>query len=255
MTATLHLIPDQDCCNPREENTVGTLLAFSRHTFGDADAERIFRDSIEYAMTDLLRWRRPGLDHSYTAADERLPCPRCREAGAVGRGRHRRTCPTCEGSGEADNPYWIGQPVGTLMRIHDEYEHRIKPAHRLHWLPIYMYEHGDVKLSTTPFSCHWDSSLAGMLFTTGAEIKEMLGVKNLYEGHIKQATDMMTEALPTLQQWINGDCWGFELRVDGEVVGSCWGFYGSDIEENGMAQYLPTNYRELETTMEVATND
>ncbi len=244
MTDTIHLIPDTDCANPiTGDSAVGTLLTVRAYDFGHDNGLQVLRNSLEDAMTDLLRWRRPGLDHGYTAADEQLPCPRCRSTP-------RPTCIKCKGTGWTDNPYWVGQSPDTLLRIHDEHEHRIKPGHRLHWTPVYLYEHSQSALSTTPFSCGWDSGLVGYLFITGLEIKELMGVKNIYQHHIEQATAMMTGLLPALEQWINGDCWGFELRRDGEVVDSCWGFYGSDIEQNGMAQYLPANWKQLEVIVE-----
>ena len=42
----------------------------------------------------------------------------------------------------------------------DEMENELKARHK-YVFPVYMYEHGNVALSTTPFSCKWDSCRVG----------------------------------------------------------------------------------------------
>ena len=54
-------------------------------------------------------------------------------------------------------------------------------------------------------------------------------------------------------QYLTGDVYGFDLvkvstcdegHEHEESIDSCWGFYGSDIKENGMLDNLSSEYRE-----------
>jgi hypothetical protein len=48
------------------------------------------------------------------------------------------------------------------------------------------------------------------------------------EGHVK-----------TFDQWVQGDVWGYQIMgEDGEVVDSCWGFFGQDYAEQEMLEAL-----------------
>jgi hypothetical protein len=45
---------------------------------------------------------------------------------------------------------------------------------------------------------------------------------------------------------LTGDIYGFSLEtVDGEELDSCWGFYGSDPEKNGMKDHIEEKYHYL----------
>lgn len=45
-------------------------------------------------------------------------------------------------------------------------------------LPVYMYDHGDLAFSTSPFTCPWDSGQVGFIFTTREDVKQ-LGIKRV----------------------------------------------------------------------------
>jgi len=45
------------------------------------------------------------------------------------------------------------------------------------YLPIYMYEHGDITISTTPFSCRWDSGQIGYIFAIKEDYERITGNK------------------------------------------------------------------------------
>lgn len=89
-------------------------------------------------------------------------------------------------------------------------------------LPVYLYDHGGVALSTSPFTCPWDSGQVGYIFVQ----KNAL----LNEG-VDEATAVrcMEAEIETYGQYINGEVYGYVIEdEDGDNVGSCWGFYGLD---------------------------
>ena len=56
----------------------------------------------------------------------------------------------------------------------------------------------------------------------------------------KELEDKVTKALiqeiETYDQYLEGDIWGYIVfDEDGEEIDSCWGFYGDDIDKNGIA--------------------
>ena len=40
-------------------------------------------------------------------------------------------------------------------------------------LPVYMYDHSGITVSTSPFSCNWDSGQIGWIYTTAKRVGEI----------------------------------------------------------------------------------
>lgn len=90
-------------------------------------------------------------------------------------------------------------------------------------LPVYLYDHSGVTVSTSPFPCPWDSGQIGVIWVTRGEIRECFMVKRVTKGIIKKALDNLRSEIKTLDMCLNGEVYGF---TDGdEHVG---GYYGYD---------------------------
>lgn len=88
--------------------------------------------------------------------------------------------------------------------------------------PLWLYEHGNMTIRTgdgNPFGDPWDSGQVGLIFTTQKQMDECgaTDAKLLLEGDVR-----------TYDQYLTGDIYGFVVKRHGEVLESCWGFYGSD---------------------------
>lgn len=59
------------------------------------------------------------------------------------------------------------------------------------------------------------------------------------------AKQMLKNEVKVYDQYLTGDVYGYILEEDGEVIDSCWGFYGSDPHTNGMADYIERKYHHL----------
>lgn len=117
----------------------------------------------------------------------------------------------------------------------DEYEASL-PSNSL-IVPVYMYEHGGVALSTSPFSCPWDSGQVGIYHVSPARLIEEYGADN--EETRAQAKSVIDIELSVYQSYLNGEGWLFEITdAQGNEVSSCGGFLGSDITSSGMMDYL-----------------
>ena len=52
-------------------------------------------------------------------------------------------------------------------------EYLIKEEKAIVILPLYLYDHSGITISTAPFSCNWDSGQIGFIYTTEKRIKEL----------------------------------------------------------------------------------
>lgn len=111
-----------------------------------------------------------------------------------------------------------------------------------HVLPLYLMDHSSLSMSTEPFGCGWDSGQVGWIYTTD-ELMDKVGFGNYCEDDVKNA---LRAEVRVYNQYLAGDVWGYTITDgDGDVVDSCWGFYGHDAaEEEGKAglEYLAEQY-------------
>lgn len=103
-------------------------------------------------------------------------------------------------------------------------------------VPLYMYEHSSIALSTSTFSDPWDSGQVGFCVTGHAEFSRACGkVTRWTKKQIARAEEYISAEIETFNQYINGDGYGFIIEdKNGDEEASCWGFYGDDIVENGI---------------------
>lgn len=106
-------------------------------------------------------------------------------------------------------------------------------------LPLYLYDHSGITMSTTPFSCRWDSGQIGFIYVSKAKIMSEWGGKNknLTPKLKEQATKFLKCEVETYDQYLTGDIYGFVINEIStcdkgceheEHVDSCWGYYGQE---------------------------
>jgi hypothetical protein len=125
-------------------------------------------------------------------------------------------------------------------------------------LPLYLYDHSGITMSAGPFGCMFDSGQVGWIICDPETIeREFNGDRDLAE------KCLLAEVM-TYDQYLTGDVYGFIVEErdfdderdedddeDWEETDSCWGFYGSDVRENGMAGHLGDGLIELAADAEV----
>jgi hypothetical protein len=114
---------------------------------------------------------------------------------------------------------------------------------------VYAYSHGGMTISTSPFSCPWDSGTLGFVIITKEDIKENYGWKVLTKKRLDKAINFLDNIIKgeikVLDNYINGEVFSFQIQDEaGEIEDSCCGFYG-DIKENGILDYISGKDREL----------
>jgi hypothetical protein len=104
-------------------------------------------------------------------------------------------------------------------------------------LPLYLYDHSGITMSTSGFSCQWDSGQVGFIYATPEVIDKE------WEGDREKATEYLEAQVKVYDQYLTGDVWGFETYLEGEKCeccghtsepepsDSCWGFFGDCLED------------------------
>ena len=117
--------------------------------------------------------------------------------------------------------------------------------------PVYAYIHSGMTISLSPFSCPWDSGKLGWVVITKQALRENYGVKRITKALIEKAMVHVKCEVETLDQYIRGEVYYFNIEdEDGDVEDSCGGFYGDDIKENGILDHIGEEDRKfLESTL------
>jgi hypothetical protein len=72
-------------------------------------------------------------------------------------------------------------------------------------------------------------------------------VQKEWGGDIERAKEFMRGEIREYSWYLQGEVYGFKLldRKTGDEIDSCWGFYGDNMRENGIADALQEKYRYL----------
>jgi hypothetical protein len=108
----------------------------------------------------------------------------------------------------------------------------IKPVLReVVMLPLFLYDHSGLSISTTPFSCAWDSGMVGVAYMTLDMIKENWALNGPMsdediKSYMERAESLICAETNTYNQYLQGDIYGHIVEdSEGNILDSCWGFY------------------------------
>lgn len=94
-------------------------------------------------------------------------------------------------------------------------------------LPVYMYEHSGVALSTElkpPFTSRWDAGQVGFIYMSREDAEEA----NPKAEPEVWAREVMKEEVELYGRYINGEVYGYRILDGEETVDSVWGFFDRD---------------------------
>lgn len=150
-----------------------------------------------------------------------------------------------------------GEPLGTMVCWHRRYKlgdvqpdvppdvwrdampEDERPAVEL---PLYLYDHSGITMSTGSFSCSWDSGQVGFIYMTALEIsREFAGSEILARMRLQQEVE-------DYDQYLRGEVYGYIIERKmpcghWEETDSCWGFFGDPRES--MKGSLPEDVEPL----------
>jgi hypothetical protein len=133
--------------------------------------------------------------------------------------------------------------LGTMVCFHRKYELGDKheftsPGEFSAWLeeqgdnvialPLYLYDHGGITMSTGSFSCPWDSGQVGWIYVTKEKVREeyagVFGGRAVTQKLRERVKDQLRVEVNVYDLYLTGGFVGYVVEDDGEHVDSCWGF-------------------------------
>jgi hypothetical protein len=95
-------------------------------------------------------------------------------------------------------------------------------------LPLYMYDHSGITISTKPFNDMWDSGQIGFIFITEESIE-----KNKL--NLKEAKERLLYEVKIYDDYLTGQVYGYSMinletcdkcnHTEEKIIDSCWGIY------------------------------
>ncbi len=145
------------------------------------------------------------------------------------------------------NRYSLGDKTNidrTQFNSWDEMEAYIIKKHKaVIILPLYLYDHSVLTISTTPFSCKWDSGQIGFIYADRESI--LSEYKRVTKKAKEWALRSLLDEVTTYDQYMTGDTWGYVIRdSEHNEIESCYGFYGKEyctLEGNEVLKKLTNN--------------
>lgn len=98
-------------------------------------------------------------------------------------------------------------------------------------LNIFLYDHSGQTISSSPFSCPWDSGWFGIVAVSVEKAKQEYGWKVLTKSRREKIERYLQGEIDTYDQYLRGEVYGFEVTPendDTKVLDTCWGFFGDD---------------------------
>lgn len=101
-------------------------------------------------------------------------------------------------------------------------------------LPLYLLDHSGLRISCNSFNDPWDSGLLGFIYATEDTLKDEKITNEEGEVDWEKAKECLQEEIKTLDQYLCGDVYGFQITYLNPLTGeeedgdSCWGFYGEE---------------------------
>jgi len=148
--------------------------------------------------------------------------------------------------------------VGLMLCLHKKYDlgdrrHYLSPNDIGSWanverhlredlnaavvLPLYLYDHGGISMSTRPYNDRWDSGQVGFICATEEKLKKEKLTK-------RKAVRILEGEVKVYNQYLMGSVYGYVLvklkkckacgHVEELPIDSCWGFFGDTVKESGL---------------------
>ena len=151
---------------------------------------------------------------------------------------------------DAPNPREKFDNFGTMVCFHHRYDlgdrHEFRsPKEFIQFLkeekpirlPIFLYDHSGVTISTESawfLACDpegWDWELLGFIYVTRENVRKEYSINRVSRKLFDEVTKLLQSEVAEYDHYLTGNVYGYEItkgeRQSGEVIDSCWGFFGS----------------------------
>jgi hypothetical protein len=107
---------------------------------------------------------------------------------------------------------------------------------------LHMYDHGGIAISTSPFSCRWDSGQIGYVWISQNHIDHIgchMQDSETWQDYISRLDKYLENEVTEYNDYLQGNVYGFQLiDEDKNIIDSCYGFIGDDFSQNGLYDYI-----------------
>lgn len=83
-------------------------------------------------------------------------------------------------------------------------------------LPVYLYDHGGITISTSPFSCPWDSGFFGIIAVPLDKVRREYGWKNITAKRRKRIEGYLQDEISTLDNYYTGEVFGYRIMPESD---------------------------------------
>ena len=143
-----------------------------------------------------------------------------------------------------ESPRDISEHLGTMVCSHRRYnlgdEQAKNCEHYSSWeewfkheigndviaLPLYLYDHSGITISTTPFSCRWDSGQLGYIYVDKEKVRKEFNVKRISPKLKNQVLEILVSEVKEYDYYIRGEVYYYQ--IDNDDKDSCFGYYGEE---------------------------
>lgn len=137
---------------------------------------------------------------------------------------------------DGENDYWQGRSAKELWEaqqkaINDKYI----------WLPLNLYEHSGMTMSTGrgyPFNDQWDAGQVGFIWVSKEKVRKEYGWKLITAKREKQILTYLEGEVERYDDYLTGNVWGYRVMYLDDVerdIHSCWGYFG-DYDKSGLLE-------------------
>ena len=99
--------------------------------------------------------------------------------------------------------------------------------------PLYLYDHGGITISTSPFGDRWDSGQVGFVYVRKQDVRDCFSIKRCGQP-MKERVDVLLEGeVDTYDKYLQGQVYGYEIgkvSEDGHEEGleRCGGYFDEE---------------------------
>jgi hypothetical protein len=121
-------------------------------------------------------------------------------------------------------------------------------------LPLYLYDHSGITISTSneyPYNDRWDAGQIGFIYISKQKVRNEYSVKRINKKLINDVTQYLVNEVKTYDQYLTGDVYEYTIHKittcnlgceHEELVDSCGGYFGEESciseAEDIVAHYL-----------------
>ena len=140
---------------------------------------------------------------------------------------------------------------GLLQRIQASEEEARQAFEDGVCLPLFLYDHSGLSLSTNgnvyPFNDRWDAGQIGYIYITNEKICKEYSVKRISKKLKAKVIQLLNGEIETYNDYLSGNVYGFVISnvtvcnhgdEHEDHEDSCYGFYGSDFDTNGIWDHV-----------------